>query len=371
MKQKIKNIKGIYSNENETNISLEYNKKVTGVIDNTSLLAKDFTVKCKNDNKYEHFSVVTLDADKNNFIKSADTFVNKYTYDPLHYFMGINDGKICLYEIPDEITIDPKASFDILNEGSLIYIGAYESGLLSLKNTSNGGVSYFWEFGDGAKSTLFEPTHKYSYSGNFTVTLTMIDDDGNEYVATKVVDVQSKIYFNYKETPIDPINFEMHLTAISQIQANSALASWHTTQEATSKVIYGLALDSMTNEIEILDPKTKYHEIVIPNLDIEETYFAQMISSNGTTILYSDVYQFTTNDEIIVKLMLEGSSIVSEKVIGVNKNIEVNGLDVEQDNTFDGKYLDTELENTIIKPSSMDKTTDNNTMTTEIGITVT
>ncbi|MCB0599353.1 MAG: PKD domain-containing protein [Lewinellaceae bacterium] len=42
---------------------------------------------------------------------------------------------------------------------------------ISFANTSTGGNGFFWEFGDGNTSTLFEPTHQYAGPGTYTVTL--------------------------------------------------------------------------------------------------------------------------------------------------------------------------------------------------------
>ncbi|MDO3381614.1 glycosyl hydrolase family 18 protein [Gilvimarinus algae] len=39
-------------------------------------------------------------------------------------------------------------------------------------------VSYDWNFGDGATSTLANPSHSYSADGNYTITLTVTDDEG-------------------------------------------------------------------------------------------------------------------------------------------------------------------------------------------------
>jgi PKD repeat protein len=39
-------------------------------------------------------------------------------------------------------------------------------------NTSSGATGYLWNFGDGTTSTLQNPTHTYSITGTYTVTLT-------------------------------------------------------------------------------------------------------------------------------------------------------------------------------------------------------
>jgi len=51
-------------------------------------------------------------------------------------------------------------------------------------------VSYFWDFGDGTNDTGVAVDHAYAKAGNYTVTLTVTDDDGasSSVNATKVVE---------------------------------------------------------------------------------------------------------------------------------------------------------------------------------------
>jgi PKD repeat protein len=44
--------------------------------------------------------------------------------------------------------------------------------------TGEGAMAWLWDFGDGATSTEENPTHVYSSSGTYTVTLTVINADG-------------------------------------------------------------------------------------------------------------------------------------------------------------------------------------------------
>lgn len=72
----------------------------------------------------------------------------------------------------------------VLNPDSLLKwkIGTYDplanfsaniatGNLVSFTNQSGNGVSYVWNFGDGTSSTAVNPTHTYSNSGNYNVTL--------------------------------------------------------------------------------------------------------------------------------------------------------------------------------------------------------
>ncbi|HVQ93144.1 MAG TPA: ThuA domain-containing protein [Mycobacteriales bacterium] len=53
----------------------------------------------------------------------------------------------------------------------------------------SGGVSYRWNFGDGATSTQANPTHTYRFGGDFTARLTVRYADGSSGTATTTVSV--------------------------------------------------------------------------------------------------------------------------------------------------------------------------------------
>ncbi|VVB79491.1 PKD domain protein [uncultured archaeon] len=53
----------------------------------------------------------------------------------------------------------------------------------------DGIVSWFWDFGDGANSTLENPTHAYAVDGPYTVSLTVYEADGDSNTATDSVSI--------------------------------------------------------------------------------------------------------------------------------------------------------------------------------------
>ena len=48
---------------------------------------------------------------------------------------------------------------------------------ISFNNTSTGGSSYFWDYGDGSSSNMFEMSHAYTAPGTYTVCLTVIKNN--------------------------------------------------------------------------------------------------------------------------------------------------------------------------------------------------
>jgi PKD repeat protein len=47
-------------------------------------------------------------------------------------------------------------------------------------NTSTGGTSYFWDFGDGGTSTEFSPSHVYTTAATYSATLTVTNECGSQ-----------------------------------------------------------------------------------------------------------------------------------------------------------------------------------------------
>lgn len=89
--------------------------------------------------------------------------------------------------------------------GSITYqpgIGIYPNDVLvfSVSNYApddSGPYSYSWDFGDGGTSTSKEPTHKFTESGQYGVTVTVTNETGSDdaSVVITVGEEEGDIYF--------------------------------------------------------------------------------------------------------------------------------------------------------------------------------
>jgi len=59
--------------------------------------------------------------------------------------------------------------------------------MVTFTNTTVGATSYSWDFGDGGTSTASDPTHTYSTSGQYTVTLTATNAAGSSVGSLQVI----------------------------------------------------------------------------------------------------------------------------------------------------------------------------------------
>lgn len=65
---------------------------------------------------------------------------------------------------------------------------------VEFQNTSKNSTSYMWDFGDGNTSTEENPTHTYGAEGEYTVSLTAMDDMGNMDTREQVVTISIAVF---------------------------------------------------------------------------------------------------------------------------------------------------------------------------------
>ena len=132
--------------------------------------------------------------------------------------------------------------------------------LIDFTNTSTGGATYFWDFGDGSTSSQFNPSHTYNAAGTWTVTLIVTNADGctdtlTQNVTSQLVELgelawMARIYPN-------PTKQKLHVEMMTSFAANLII------YDATGKIMKTLhSNDSeITIELEFLQSGTYFLQI--------------------------------------------------------------------------------------------------------------
>lgn len=99
------------------------------------------------------------------------------TFSAIQAIVHLTDGSVLLVNRCIEKLNAPLALFGIMPDNTLTEVTVCENTEVAFDNltTANNGhddIYYNWNFGDGATSNAFEPTHVYTHSGVYEVTLT-------------------------------------------------------------------------------------------------------------------------------------------------------------------------------------------------------
>ncbi len=101
---------------------------------------------------------------------------------------------------------------------------------------------------------------------------------------------------------VNYIPFEIQIPQVGNVTANTATVVFATTHMATSRIIYGLTPETMTNEVSS-DEFEYYHSLVLINLQLEELYYCQIYAVSEITgeEIHSEVLSFFTGKEITIQ----------------------------------------------------------------------
>ena len=92
-------------------------------------------------------------------------------------------------------------------------------------------VDWDWSFGDGATSSLQNPTHEYQDDGIYRVELTVTTDQGVEDTITKTIEVSTQpqvIDPDFEVSPDDPTRFdEIQFSDESTVDPRGRITRWH------------------------------------------------------------------------------------------------------------------------------------------------
>jgi len=91
--------------------------------------------------------------------------------------------------VADVIVSQPIADFTVLTEEPMLNL------LTSFQNTSSNATSFTWYFGDGFSSNEMNPTHTYTNTGQYNVTLIITNATGCIDSITKPIKIVGEFYF--------------------------------------------------------------------------------------------------------------------------------------------------------------------------------
>lgn len=113
-----------------------------------------------------------------NLLQAGDTFAITAASASATFYIEQNLAGCTSSRTAVQLTVSPipTAAF-MSNPDTSIRLNIPQSEV-QFVNLSNGAFSYLWEFGDGASSTFFSPTHQFSDIGNYTVSLIATNTDG-------------------------------------------------------------------------------------------------------------------------------------------------------------------------------------------------
>lgn len=144
---------------------------------------------------------------------------------------------------------------------------------ITFTNTSNGGTNYFWNFGDGNTSTLFQPTHTYTNPGTYQVSL--IVSDSLSCVKTDTAYMSIHVV----APPVAVANPVNAICPGDSVQLN---ASGGTTYQWIPST--GLSNPNIPNPKASPAASTTYQVIVTDSCGADTTQLNVVVHTDGTTV---------------------------------------------------------------------------------------
>ncbi len=153
------------------------------------------------------------------------TYTNTGTFNPV---LILTDPQGCVFSIPSPA---PIIAGDVTANFTANITAICGSGTVNFTSTStsypNTGVTYLWNFGDGTSSNAQNPTHAYTSSGSFTVTLTVTNSLGCTDVLSmpNYITVEPAPIANFSASPmVGCVPLTVNFTDLST--ASSPIVSW-------------------------------------------------------------------------------------------------------------------------------------------------
>ena len=132
------------------------------------------------------------------------TFNNSGVY-PVNVVVTNNTGCIDSASAVVNVFPVPSSLFNILNYGEIVYSELQQ---VYLTNSSNGAISYSWDFGNGDTSNIFEPLYTYNKPGVYNINLEVVNSNGCRHSMMRNIEVivPEDVYVPNTFTPNDDSN---------------------------------------------------------------------------------------------------------------------------------------------------------------------
>ncbi len=159
--------------------------------------------------------------------------------------------------------------------------GKMAPSIVSFGNTSTNSTSYSWEFGDGATSTLVNPSHTYTYGGTFSVTLTATNSSGSKSISKNI---------NVLPAPTKVVISKVTITNMPFL--NSSGAGW---DPSNGPDVYLKITDKQNNEL--IDGSGSVLDDIIPTLlPISWNITSGLTITDFTSSIFIDLWDYDTFD---------------------------------------------------------------------------
>ncbi|MBC7080748.1 MAG: PKD domain-containing protein [Thermoplasmatales archaeon] len=187
----------------------------------------------------------------------------------------------------ENITFDASSSYDL--DGSI--------------------VNYTWQFGDGSTGYGKVIEHRYIDDGSYNVTLTIIDDDGEENSTTNIINVSNRPPFaNFTWSPLSPFSLENITFDASSSNDLDGFIVNYTWQFGDGNISYGINVthryaDNGTYNVTLIirdddgDENSITKIINVSNVPpIANFFFLDNVTILATVYFYSDMPNYASFD---------------------------------------------------------------------------
>lgn len=175
------------------------------------------------------------------FINQNNDTVSVNPNNNMNISVSVTDANGCTTSAGATITLStaPIASFSGASGNNFV---------VDFTNTSTGGVTYSWDFGDGTTSSQINPSHTYASAGSWIVTLVVTNVDGCSDTITQTVVSQlvglTNLTWNVEIYP-NPTNEVLHVDLVNLSLGTISI------NDAFGKIVQSVVFNSTNNVLNV------------------------------------------------------------------------------------------------------------------------